>query len=92
MFLSSTREQEQLAEVALYPNPTFGQFTMTNNDVVKNLAIYSILGKQMKQVRYNSGDYVDISDLADGLYLVALQNDEGHTMKTLRLSKRSIHP
>ena len=92
MFVSSTDEKEQLAGVELYPNPSSGQFTLTSNELVENLTIFSVLGKQVKQVNYNNGDYVDVSDLAEGLYLVALQDEEGRIMKTLRLSKRSIHP
>lgn len=91
-FLSSTDEKEAVADVILYPNPSFGQFTLSNNDVVKQLAVYNILGKQVRQINYVNGDYVDVSDLANGMYLVALQNDEGQTLKTLRISKRNFQP
>ena len=91
-FGTPTEETSLLNGVALFPNPSFGQFTLTNNEVIKHLTIYNILGKQMKQVNYSNGDYVDVSELANGLYLVALQNKNGQTLKTLRLAKRSFQP
>lgn len=92
VFLSSTEEQEALADVVLYPNPTTNQFNLSNNDVVKSLTIFNILGKQMKHINYFNGDAVDVADLADGMYLVALHNEDGQTLKTLRLSKRGLRP
>lgn len=91
-FLSSTNEKETASNVALYPNPTHGHFTLTPNPVVKKVAIYNILGKVVQKTDYFEGDQIDVSDLTDGMYLVGLQNENGQTLKTLRLSKRNSRP
>lgn len=66
-------DENVLQGVSLYPNPTSGRLYINTTNVV-NVEVYSVEGKRLRQ--YNSIDgYVDL-DLASGLYLVKLTNNE----------------
>ena len=66
-------DENVLQGVSLYPNPTSGRLYINTTNVV-NVEVYSVEGKRLRE--YNSIDgYVDL-DLASGLYLVKLTNNE----------------
>ena len=70
---SLSLDENELQGVSLYPNPTSGRLYINTTNVV-NVEVYSVEGKRLRQ--YNSIDgYVDL-DLASGLYLVKLTNNE----------------
>jgi hypothetical protein len=55
----------------LYPNPVKNVlgFSVPNNDEVTNVAIFDILGKQVKSAATLVGNSIDLSDLAGGIYM-----------------------
>ncbi len=57
--------------IVLYPNPVRNQlgFGVPNNGEVTNVAIFDILGKQVKSASALIGNSIDLSDLAGGIYL-----------------------
>ncbi|MBI5916204.1 MAG: T9SS type A sorting domain-containing protein [Bacteroidetes bacterium] len=75
-----------------YPNPTLGQFSITNNPLVKKVVLFNILGKQVKSFQHMNGNQYDISGVPDGLYLVSMLDAKGQTLKTVRMTKRAIRP
>lgn len=91
-FPTSTEEELETAAISVYPNPTTDMFTLTSNQVVDRVVVFNVLGKKIRSFNYFDGEYYDISDLADGLYLVSMQNDNGQVLKTMRLSKRGFRP
>ena len=60
---------------SLYPNPTSDSLVVDGIDVGNHmLTVYSTSGNKILQKPYRSGDYVDISSLAAGIYLVRVGN------------------
>jgi hypothetical protein len=57
--------------IVLYPNPVKNVlgFSVPNNDEVTNVAIFDILGKQVKSAATLVGNSIDLSDLAGGIYM-----------------------
>ncbi len=74
--------------VSIFPNPTNDYIALSENEVVKEITIYNILGTPMKQFNVRDGLRYDISDLSSGMYLVGLRDFKGQIVKTIRVSKR----
>ncbi|MBT8270361.1 MAG: T9SS type A sorting domain-containing protein, partial [Bacteroidia bacterium] len=66
----------------LYPNPANKSFKL--NMEIEHLNIYDITGKEVKNFSgaFGAGSSFDISDLADGLYIVKIENTRGAFQST----------
>lgn len=66
-------------KISIYPNPTSGQFSISNNsNLVLNANIVSILGVQVKQIELTRGvNTVDISALSKGIYFINMETPTG---------------
>jgi len=75
-------------EFGLYPNPTIGSFTITNNyPGALSVQIINLLGERLKTLTINDSQHsFDISDLAAGIYEVQI-SDENHTLQVMKVVK-----
>ena len=72
-------EENELAEVLVYPNPTKGRLYVYGFNTKPSAEVYSVEGKLLK--RYKSiNDYIDLQ-LAPGLYIVKLSSDNRSMVK-----------
>ncbi|MCG2610603.1 T9SS type A sorting domain-containing protein [Flavobacterium sp. SM15] len=60
---------------AVYPNPTKGLITITNEENIQSIEVYGILGNLIKTV--SRTNKVDIGELANGSYLIKIKTDQG---------------
>lgn len=62
---------EESSVVSLYPNPTNGIVTISNdrNSPIENIIIYSLEGRLVKTVTTFSSNSISIDDLAEGAYV-----------------------
>ncbi|MFS4481561.1 T9SS type A sorting domain-containing protein [Hyunsoonleella sp. 2307UL5-6] len=84
----STDSFELDKNISLFPNPAQTSFKVTtnNNVVIKNVSVYTLLGKQVNNINaINSNEY-DISGLASGMYVVRMIDTNG-VMATKKLLK-----
>ncbi len=78
----STESLDPLERVKVFPNPSMGNIQLTNiqNLQLKNVEIYSVLGKlvyQKKDVIQNSSLTLDLNQLNKGIYLLKLNTSDG---------------
>ncbi len=80
--------------VSIVPNPTHGNVAITVNGVDKNISIkvYNVIGSEVKSFAASDVTSVftktfDLSDLANGTYLVKIQSAENIAIKRLTVSK-----
>jgi len=85
---TSTNDQVSKENFSLFPNPTIESFQITNDENVRDVVIYNIVGKQLQQYRHFPGKFYNVSDLRKGMYLVRLFDADGKTLKSLRLSRK----
>jgi len=83
----STSEVD-LNDLVLYPNPATDNFRIKNDSKVASLSIFNLIGKQIKSYIHTAGASHSISDLSSGIYSVTLEDEDGHIIKSMRLSKR----
>jgi hypothetical protein len=86
--VSGIREVDRAA-IKIYPNPAKEYFIISDNDYVSIVNIYNIVGRLVKTVHVANGLRIDVSDMADGIYLVRMQTIGGVTVKTVKLNKQS---
>jgi len=62
-------------ELIVYPNPAHDFLYLTTDK--KNVSIYNVIGQLWKRdvsTKWNSEQFIDISDLADGIYFLMINN------------------
>jgi len=74
--------------IKIYPNPTTNYISLSNEEYVKRLAIYNIVGRRVKLFNANYSNQYNVVDLPTGMYLVRLIGADDRTIKTVRLSKK----
>ena len=75
-------KESTLSNVEVYPNPSNGVVTITNEDNSTNdIAIFDMLGKQVYTTTATSKKVVDLSANGTGVYLVKVSNEKGSIVK-----------
>ena len=74
--------ENSTTQLQILPNPTHNSFIIRNLSEASLARIYSIDGRLVKAFQATEGTVVDMSDLAEGLYLL---NINGQTLKLMKL-------
>ncbi|MCZ4408941.1 T9SS type A sorting domain-containing protein [Cryomorphaceae bacterium 1068] len=73
----STDRAEERKPLKVFPNPSSSSISFELNENAAQLTMIDITGKVVRQEFLNSGlQRIDISDLADGIYLIQVQADQ----------------
>ncbi|MFZ4435201.1 MAG: T9SS type A sorting domain-containing protein [Flavobacterium psychrophilum] len=73
VFASTTFD---LAQVNMFPNPSSDLVTISAAKTMDTIAIYSIVGQEIKQIQPNTASAtVDVADLQAGIYVVKVTTD-----------------
>jgi M6 family metalloprotease-like protein len=73
-------DTEKDQNIKIYPNPTTGELQVTSNELqVTNIEIFDVFGKNVSSHHLipSSSHQIDISHLASGIYMIAIQTDKG---------------
>ena len=69
----SVKDVESNETFSVYPNPTKNTITVQmDNTSAQELSIYDILGNLKQTMNVRSGDKIDVSDLASGVYILRI--------------------
>lgn len=74
--------------IKVYPNPVTSVLQITDNDLVKEVRIYNMIGRQIKNFDTNYNKQFYVADLPNGMYLVQLVGDRNKIIRTQRVNKR----
>lgn len=80
---------EALSNVSLFPNPNRGQFQLARMDASTDVevSVLDLQGKVLNVAKWSAGAEslgIDLSDVANGVYMVRLTSEEGS--RTMRVS------
>lgn len=71
---------------SIYPNPTQGNWKLSGTNVIKNVIVYDILGKQVLSMDSNANEVViNGTSLKTGVYMAKIESENGS--KTIKLIK-----
>jgi hypothetical protein len=77
------------ADLSVFPNPACDLISVRdNNDVVGQVAVYSLIGRKLKEFDFSKGEQYPIGDLPKGMYLVQLLDKNREIIKTQKIDKR----
>lgn len=72
-------------EISIFPNPVSSTITV-NSPVSTRLMLRSIDGKLVREEEKNN--YLDVSKLAEGLYMLYIYDTRGHLLKTEKITRQ----
>jgi hypothetical protein len=77
------------AQLLIYPNPVT-EFIGVNddNDLVRRLDIFNLMGRQIKSITITKGERYSVSELANGVYFVRMIDKNERVITTQRVNKR----
>lgn len=79
----------QPVKVSVYPNPATNYISINKDDNVKEIAIFSLVGRKLKTFEgVKKDEQYDVSDLPNGMYLVQVIDKSNKIITTQRVSKR----
>ena len=74
-------------QISVYPNPASDFISVSNDENLKTIVVYNIVGRKIKQFEIeHSGAQYDIRDLPDGLYSIHLVGKNNKVLSTQRLT------
>jgi len=60
-----------------YPNPASSELTVTSEDIINSMRIYSITGKMVSNQKVNANQtQVDVSSFQPGIYMISIETEE----------------
>ena len=76
------QETVEAAKLTLYPNPVSGELNISSAKAIQNVEVYNLSGALVNSQQGNS-NILDMSNLANGSYLVKIYTEEGVTTKII---------
>lgn len=73
--------ENKAENIGIFPNPADNSFTVSGINEVRQLKIYSIDGRLVKQKTVGCGQSIDISELPQGLYYVNINKQNFKLIK-----------
>ena len=83
-----------IAALRVFPNPMTDYFQLEGNNEndVKRLAVYNLIGRQVRSFDATIANRFDMSGLPGGIYLVGMIGADGDILKTVRMSRQIVRP
>ena len=78
-------EMQNLSSVQVYPNPAQNTLYIMSSETVEEVSVYDISGRMLQQTT-NPSTSIDVSSLANGIYLVKVRTATGETIKRIVIS------
>ncbi len=72
------------SSIVLYPNPAHSVFGLSKDMDVKQVTLYTLAGKRVREFQSNFGD-MNIGDIPLGLYMVHVVTNDGLMVKSLKI-------
>ena len=75
-------------DLQIFPNPATDYISVTKNEVVRQVMVFNLVGRQMKRFEAIDGEKYYVGDLPRGMYLVQLLGADSQIITTQRVNKR----
>jgi hypothetical protein len=79
--LNFIAQSDLLPKVKIFTNPKTGQITVSATSEIKTLVLYDLFGRIVDQWRPNAEQSVVHLTYSTGMYLLAVELEEGYTEK-----------
>lgn len=82
------QNNKEKVDLQIFPNPAIDYIGITKNEVVRHVAVFNLVGRQMKNFEAVDGEKYYVGDLPRGMYLVQLLGADNQIITTQRVNKR----
>lgn len=73
---SSNKEVNAGYDLSIYPNPTKGKVNISlEKGILDYIELFDLSGRTLKNIRVDSENAIDISDLSKGIYFIKIQDE-----------------
>jgi hypothetical protein len=76
--------ENTIKNVSIYPNPTSSTVTIKTNEIIENVIVYNLLGKEILRGKMET---IDVSSLSQGMYMLQIETQNG-VIGTKRIIKQ----
>ena len=76
-------DESLINQLVIYPNPSEGQFNLDNNNLFKQMNVYSINGQLIMKKPLEIGSNEMNLDLSSGIYILELEGEQAKAIKKL---------
>ena len=84
----SVNENNIQSTITVFPNPSTGKFCISNTEISDLMIITNLLGNElMRFIPANDKEYIDMSEMANGIYLLITKSTKGQQVTKLLISK-----
>jgi hypothetical protein len=84
----SVNENNIQSTITVFPNPSTGKFCISNTEISDLMIITNLLGNElMRFIPANDKEYIDMSEMANGIYLLITKSKKGQQVTKLLISK-----
>lgn len=75
---ASISATEVLKGFSIYPNPSKGIVTVSNDNLIEStISVTDLTGKSLSTQRASNAVTVDLTNLGSGLFLISIENENG---------------
>ncbi len=74
-------------DIQVYPNPAVDYIMISENEAVKEVWIYNILGNRVRTYNAEADKRYDVRDLPRGMYVIRLVDGNSNLVTTRRINK-----
>ncbi len=67
--------QNQIATVTLYPNPTSNILTIKSEDTIDSVLVIDVFGRTNRDIDFSNG-FIDVSHFSNGIYFIEIEIHE----------------
>ena len=85
---NTAQASSQRIDFRVFPNPATDYIQVSDNDIVQEVVVYNLVGRQVKSFSYSAGESFYIGNLPQGMYLVRLIGAENKVLTTKRVNIR----
>lgn len=83
----------EINKLKIYPNPVTNYFKLDNpSGIASKMVIYDVLGKKVKSFDVSNQQDLYIGDISNGRYFARVFDNDGKSLKVLRIVKSSMRP
>jgi hypothetical protein len=86
---AQNEQNRTIKGITIFPNPATEFIAVNDEENVRNVVVYNMVGRKMKNFEVEKGRRYEVGDLPNGLYVVQLVGKNNKVLATQRLTKKS---
>lgn len=83
----ATNEFSTIKDISVFPNPTTGIINFSKADTLNKVEVFDNLGRKVNTLNNISNDFINLSNLKNGIYFITFHSENNISTKKIILEK-----